>query len=65
MTLTRIKRRLAVLAVSVGLVVPAMMVGPMASAQADHNLLHTVICVVRSIPVLPPPGCSQRDGELT
>jgi hypothetical protein len=60
--LTRIKRRIAVLAVSVSLVVPALLVGPITAAQADHNPLHTVICLVRSIPILPPPGCSQRDG---
>jgi hypothetical protein len=54
-----VRRRLVVIGVSVSLLATVMLTGA-APAQADHNPLHSVVCLVRAVPVLPPPGCKRN-----
>jgi hypothetical protein len=57
------KRRIAVMAAIGALLVTALFAGPSAPvAQANHNPLHSLICLVRAIPILPPDACPGRDG---
>ena len=60
--MTRLKRRLAVLVGTVAMLVPVLLTGPINAAQAaESNPLQTLVCLVRAIPILPPPGCDRKD----